>query len=216
MKSISKVSADEVGQHQRIRQYYQFQSRIYDATRWAFLFGRVGILKQIPYSKDDVFRIAEIGCGTGFNMEYIAQRFPKAELIGVDVSKDMLGIARAKLLHFNNDKIFYHLPYDQNSTFLNPAPDIILFSYALTMINPQWKDLIRKAYDDLPKGGKIMVADFYDSGFKFFKNHMGNHHVRMDGHLLPELKRLFKTKYEPVKKAYGGLWKYFMYVGEKE
>lgn len=211
-KKTSKAALDQAN---RINQYYQFQSKIYDWTRWSFLFGRLGILKQIPFSPEDKFTIAEIGCGTGFNLEYIAQKYVNADLIGVDVSEDMLDIARKKLLHFSNAKVFHHLPYSPQSSFLQPSPDLILFSYALTMINPQWQDLIEKAYDDLPVGGKIMVVDFYDSRFNFFKNHMGNHHVRMDGHILPELKKQFKPIQASVKSAYGGVWEYFLFVGEK-
>jgi S-adenosylmethionine-diacylgycerolhomoserine-N-methlytransferase len=44
---------------------------------------------------------------------------------------------------------------------------------------------------------------------------MANHHVRMDEHILPVLKKHFKTNYSAVKSAYGGLWEYFMFIGEK-
>ncbi|MEM1319477.1 MAG: class I SAM-dependent methyltransferase [Bacteroidota bacterium] len=216
MNTEQQAAETALEQQQRIKNYYQFQSRIYDTTRWAFLFGRLGILQHIPFTAQEVFRLAEIGCGTGFNLDHIARAYPQASLIGVDVSADMLDQAREKLLHFPNTKIFYHQAYDLESQILRATPpDIILFSYALTMINPQWKDLLAKAHQDLPKGGKIMVVDFHNSRLRFFKNHMGNHHVRMDAHVLPELKRLFTTRTARVKKAYMGIWEYFIYVGEK-
>lgn len=214
--SISKqASQEELQQHQRISNYYQFQSKIYDTTRWAFLFGRLGILKHIPFDKNDAFTIAEIGCGTGFNLKYIATKYPKANLIGVDVSEDMQRITQKKLKPFSNQKRFIQEPYTSDSTFLEEAPDIILFSYALTMINPQWESLIAKAYEDLKIGGKIMVADFHDSPLAFFKQHMSHHHVRMDAHILPVLQQQFKTVHADVKAAYLGFWQYFMFVGEK-
>lgn len=215
MSYIKITTPEEVQQNKRISKYYQFQSQIYDWTRWAFLFGRLKILKQISFQKNKKFRLAEIGCGTGFNLQYLAQKYSNIELVGVDVSEDMLDIARRKLLHFPQSKVLHQQPYSKNSNFLTPPPDIILFSYALTMINPQWKELLEKAYQDLPSGGQIMVVDFHDSYFTFFKKHMGNHHVRMDSHILPELQKRFKTKKASVHLAYGGLWKYFIYVGEK-
>lgn len=209
-------AAEEVNQHQLIKQYYRFQSRIYDATRWAFLFGRLGILRQIPFTSTVEFIVAEIGCGTGFNLARIARKFPQAELVAVDVSADMLSIARKKLAPCPNKQSYIQEPYGAGATFLrSSSPDLIIFSYALTMINPQWKQLIQQAYEDLPVGGKILVADFHNSDFSAFKKHMANHHVRMDSHLLPELKSLFVTRYERVKPAYGGMWHYFMYLGEK-
>lgn len=209
------ISEGELQQQQEIKQYYQFQSKIYDLTRWAFLFGRLGILKKIAFQKSDSFHMAEIGCGTGFNLNHLAKQFPRAKFTGVDVSEEMVNIARHKLGKYANEIKLHNLPYGLDSTFLKPTPDIILFSYSLSMINPQWEDLIEKAYEDLAIGGKIMVVDFYHSKFPFFKNHMANHHVRMDEHILPVLKKHFKTNYSAVKSAYGGLWEYFMFIGEK-
>lgn len=208
--------SEVIAQHQRISRYYQFQSKIYDWTRWSFLFGRIGILNHLPFDKQEHFRLAEIGCGTGFNLQILAKRFPNASLIGVDVSEDMIAVAKSKLSKFSNTIRLHQEPYTPKSNFLTPQPDVILFSYALTMINPQWKTLITKAYQDLPKGGKIMVVDFHDSALSFFKNHMGTHHVRMDGHILPVLEQQFKTVHSAVHTAYGGVWQYFMFVGEKE
>ncbi|MEM9919637.1 MAG: class I SAM-dependent methyltransferase [Bacteroidota bacterium] len=210
-----KITVEELNQHERISGYYQFQSRIYDMTRWSFLFGRLQILKQIDFQPSDSFRLAEIGCGTGFNLKYLAQKYPNIELIGADVSKDMMNITRKKMAALPTKCTLHQQAYDRHSTILEQAPDIVLFSYALTMINPQWKELVDKTYEDLPAGGKIMVVDFHDSALPFFKSHMSNHHVRMDGHLLPELKQRFKTIHSAVKAAYGGVWQYFMYVGEK-
>ncbi len=212
MNNKTVIVAD---QHNRMSGYYVFQSKIYDMTRWSFLFGRLGVLKLLPYQKEDKFTLAEIGCGTGFNMEYLAKQYPNIQLIGVDVSEDMLNIAQKKLTNTGQNVIFHHRPYTLESNFLSPAPDVILFSYALTMINPQWKELIQKAYEDLPKGGKIMVADFHNSTLPFFKKHMSGHHVRMDGHILPVLEKKFRTLHSRVHNAYGGVWQYFMYVGEK-
>lgn len=212
-----KTSKLEQQQQQNISNYYQFQSKIYDLTRWSFLFGRLKVLRHISFSKKDAFKLAEIGCGTGFNLEYLTQKYINIEVVGVDVSKDMMAIAQNKMLHYPNTKVFYQEPYTVKSVFLKPhAPDIILFSYTLTMINPQWKNLIYKAYEDLPSGGKIIVVDFHNSKFSFFKKHMGNHHVRMDGHILAELKALhFKFQKSSVHNAYLGLWEYFLFIGEK-
>ena len=127
----------------------------------------------------------------------------------------MQRIAQQKLAPFSNEKTFHQAAYTTDANFFQVAPDIILFSYALTMINPQWEELLVKAYEDLPIGGKILVVDFYDSRLPFFKKHMGHHHVRMDGHILPVLEEKFKPIQMKVKNAYGGIWQYFIFVGSK-
>ena len=83
------------------------------------------------------------------------------------------------------------------------------------MMNPQWKDSIEKARMDLPCGGLIMVVDFHHSPFSGIKQYLMNHHIRLGGQILPELEKQFITINKEVHTAYGGLWQYMMYVGEK-
>ena len=93
--------------------------------------------------------------------------------------------------------------------------DVVLCSYSLTMINPQWQEVILKAKEDLNEGGIMAVTDFHQSQFKWFEQHMGNNHVRMDGHLLPFLNQHFNAVVEQENKAYGGVWEYLVYLGRK-
>lgn len=194
-----------------LQQYYTFQSKIYDTTRWSFLFGRKDIPKLIPYTKDQSFALAEIGCGTGYNLQRIQKEYPSANLIGMDLSADMLNIAKQKV---NKNVQYYNEPYGRQCQVLQSGVDIIIFSYALTMINPGWDELIDKALDDLNPNGHIIVADFHQ-GIKPFAAHMSNHHVRMEGHILERLKLRFPDHTQRVGKAYLGIWEYFTFIGKK-
>jgi S-adenosylmethionine-diacylgycerolhomoserine-N-methlytransferase len=40
-------------------------------------------------------------------------------------------------------------------------PEVILFSYSLSMI-PEWKRALARAYELLPAGGRLIVLDFWD------------------------------------------------------
>lgn len=202
-------------QNQKMRQYYQWQSKIYDSTRWTFLFGRNKIIQLIPSLLQEDVQILEIGCGTGVNLEKLANKFKTARLHGLDVSGDMIRLAQKNLEAFKDRVSLYEKPYQLGDTTFNGQMDVILFSYSLTMINPQWNDLLLQAKQDLKPGGVIAVVDFYNSRFNWFKQHMGNNHVRMDGHLLPVLEAGFDTFYKEIKSAYGGVWEYFLYVGKK-
>ena len=202
-------------QNEAMRTYYQWQSKIYDSTRWSFLFGRNKVIQVLPSLKDVPINILEIGCGTGYNLTKLAKKYPTAQITGLDVSADMINLSRKNTDAFKDRVTLIEKPYQKGATEFHNTFDIILFSYALTMINPHWHDLILQAKDDLKEGGSIGVADFYNSRFKWFKNHMGNHHVRMDGHLIPVLEENFDTFYKKVTPAYGGVWDYFVYVGKK-
>lgn len=197
-----------------MRNYYQFQSKIYDATRWSFLFGRNELLRKIPFSKPPE-HIVEVGCGTGHNLKLLAKVFPGKQITGIDVSTDMLTIARRKVGSFSNIQLREEAYGNQPSNF-SQAPDLVLFSYALTMINPQYSAIILQACEDLADGGRIAIVDFHSTPVKWFKQHMEKNHVRMEGHMDSLLKRSFQPLRFEVRKAYGGLWNYFFFVGGKK
>lgn len=198
----------------RIQQYYAFQSRIYDLTRWSFLFGRSAIFNELPFEHEEPFHLLEVGCGTGHNLVRARHLFSEAKLTGMDVSGDMLTRAKRRFSS-SEEVVFLEQAYGNNCYTWTGKLDVILFSYALTMINPQWETLIHQAYKDLRPGGYIAVVDFHDSRWSFFKKHMAGHHVRMDSHILPVLKDNFYPVREEVKSAYLGLWKYLLFVGRK-
>lgn len=209
---ISAQSAEE--QNKTIEKYYKFQSKIYDLTRWSFLFGRKEVVKKLPIDRNAKIEVLEVGCGTGINLRTVAHTFPNAQLTGLDLSSDMLEIAKANTNSFSDRVKLIQQPYTLGeTTFQNK--DVILFSYSLTMINPQWEELIRQAYQDLKPGGFIAVADFHDSQFSWFKNHMSNHHVRMDSHLQPVLADRFEPVVNKAKAAYAGVWHYLVFIGRK-
>src|SRR5262245_5775143 len=60
---VSSVSAHG----NAMSRYYAWHSRIYDATRWAFLFGRDAILDDLGLEAGQT--VVEIGCGTGRNFD---------------------------------------------------------------------------------------------------------------------------------------------------
>ena len=201
-------------QAKAMQNYYTFHGRIYDATRWTFLFGRQWILDWLPHGRIEKLTIMEIGCGTGHNLKYLSKKHPKATLIGWDVSKNMLKIADEKLREIPNKLILKNLPYGTEGA--SYKADVILFSYCLTMVNPHWKDLILRAKEDLKEGGTIAVVDFHDSRFPLFKRWMNRNHVRMDSHLLPFLREHFEPKKVEIKRAYGGLWEYVLFTGKNK
>jgi S-adenosylmethionine-diacylgycerolhomoserine-N-methlytransferase len=203
----------EKEQNKIIDQYYKFQSKIYDLTRWSFLFGRKEIIRKLPELNNPV--VVEIGCGTGYNLKNLIRKYPDGTFYGIDLSPDMIKQAQKNLSEHQNKVTLLQKPYSGGHTLFDSPVNLILFSYSLTMINPQWKELIDQAMVDLKQGGIIAVTDFHDSRNDWFKSHMSHHHVRMDGHLLDYLHRCSQTLDENVGSAYFGIWNYFWYIGKK-
>ncbi len=197
--------------HQNLTGYYRLHSRIYDATRWSFLFGRSALIDKLP-SMSSPRRILEIGCGTGSNLARLGHLFPQAEVTGLDLSKDMLRCARRKLPRLGDRLRLVHRVYDEP---VGGPFGLVLFSYSLSLFNPGWERALECAREDISLGGQIAVVDFHDTQVGLFSRWMQAHYVRLDGHLLHGLEKTFTSRYAEIRKAYSGAWRYFTYIGEK-
>lgn len=205
------MTADAVSSDRALERYYRLHARIYDITRWSFLFGRADLIERIAALRTPM-NILEIGCGTGRNLARLAQRFPNARLTGLDLSADMLVRARRLLEPFSDRMTLRHQAYAQPLSESSHF-DLIVFSYCLSMINPGWESVLASAQHDLQANGLIAVLDFHDSNWPMFQRWMGVNHVRMDGHLLPELQARFRPMDSATHRAYGGVWRYFHCIG---
>ena len=188
--------------------YYALHSKIYDATRWSFLFGRERILHRIA-AINSPKRILEVGCGTGRNLLSLRRMFPLAEITGVDLSSDMLQVAQQKVRSVTLLQQSYDKPVSGDF-------DLVLCSYALTMFNPGWDTAIRAAALDLREGGLMSVVDFSHSQSGMFRRWMSVNHVRMESHLWPLLRSEFTALVDSRHAAYTGLWHYGMFIGQKK
>lgn len=197
-----------------LSRYYRWHARLYDATRWSFLFGRTALIQCIARLSPPPRCILEIGCGTGSNLLHLARRFPDAAITGLDLSADMLARARRKLASHPARITLIQWRYDRP---LGPQPafDLIVCSYCLSMIDPGWEQVVESALRDLTPGGRLAVADFHDTPSAGFRRWMGVNHVRMDGHLLPYLNVRCHPLMQTTGVAYGGLWRYFRFIGQK-
>ena len=206
------AGASSAHRDRRLARYYRFHAYIYDLTRWSFLFGRTALIEELAQLTQPQ-RILEIGCGTGVNLVRLAQRFPEARITGIDLSADMLTQASKHILACRDRIELIHGAYQSPLKPEQPF-DLIVCSYALSMINPGWEQVLESCNRDLTAGGLIAVADFHDSSLALFRRWMRLNHVRMDAHLAPRLKIHFRTRKLDLSRAYGGLWRYLLFIGE--
>ena len=196
-----------------LERYYRLHSQIYDATRWSFLFGRTAILREAAAVCQPA-HILEVGCGTGKNLVNLCRLFPRAAITGVDLSEAMLAVARRKTAPLGPRVRLLRGAY--GPAFQSNAPcDFILFSYALSMFNPGFGEAIATAHRDLAPGGHIAVVDFHDTRLPLFERWMGANHVRMNRQLQPLLAGRFAARTDRLRAAYGGVWRYLLFVGQK-
>ena len=212
MKSAAMVS--DICPASALKGYYRLHSRIYDATRWTFLFGREEVLRTAAqYCSRPPRRILEVGCGTGRNLERLARLFPDADIVGVDLCGSMLDRARRKGALRGERVSLREASYD--APLAAGSFDLVLFSYALTMFGPHMRPALDAAMEDLAPGGLLAVADFHDTPLGTFRGWMGMNHVRLDGQVLPALAERCAPAAWRIGLAWGGLWRWFVYVGRK-
>ena len=196
-----------------LRGYYRWHAKFYDATRWAFLFGRRGLIATVADQVETPSRILEIGCGTGKNLVALAEAFPGARITGLDLSSDMLDCARVKIAPFADRIELVHRPYDGPVAGDDGKFDLIVISYALSMINPGFDEVIRLCRGDLLEGGVIAVVDFHETRWTWFRKWMGVNHVRMEGQILAQLDAGYEAVVRQIGRGYGDLWRYVTFVG---
>lgn len=208
---LSDKGADQAA---RMEKYYRLHARIYNLTRWSFLFGRQEIVRRVA-ALGPRQNILEIGCGTGSNTLLLAELFPEARITGVDVAAAMLKVAAKRLRPYSPRINLVHAPYSSGVTGADNY-DLVLCSYALSMFNPGWEKAIADINDDMAIGGCFALVDFHNSSHSWFRRWMAVNHVRMEGHLLPLLEKTFQPRLSEIRQAYAGLWQWLLFVGQKE
>ncbi len=141
-----------------IQRFYRFHARIYDGTRWPFLYGRRRAAAALDLRPDS--RVLEVGCGTGLNLRYILEYLdPDAgALVGVDYSPDMLAQAEKRIGARGWQNVALHQA-DAATLDLGRRFDAILFAFSVAVI-PNWSAALERAYEHLTTGGRLVVLDF--------------------------------------------------------
>lgn len=131
-------------------------------------------------------RIVDLGCGTGNLSEGIANQYPDAELIAVDLSASILKEASERLKNYSNIK---YLNEDFNTLeFEAGSVDLIVSSIALHhLTDPQKEKLLKKIYTWLSPNGILIFGDqFAGSTAARYQQHMNNWKQSSEGKNVPD------------------------------
>lgn len=124
------------------------------------------MMRLIADTQETVSRVLDIGCGTGSLMLPILERFPKAEVCGIDFDATLLPLAEKRLAEFGERVHLIQADLrDESWTELVPAPiDAAVSATALHWLSE--KQLAR-FYSQLTKifrpGGIFLNADHVGS-----------------------------------------------------
>ncbi len=123
---------------------------------------------------DRVEALLDIGTGTGRVLELLAPRAERA--VGIDASREMLGIARAKLdaAGIRNAQVrlgdLFHLPVERGSF------DLVTLHQVLHYLDDP-AAAVREARRALAPGGRLAIVDFAPHTHEFLRTHHA--HLRL-------------------------------------
>ncbi|MFM2092695.1 MAG: hypothetical protein RLZZ127_3184 [Planctomycetota bacterium] len=152
------------GSHQeRLTGFYAAQADRYDAVRERLLHGRGELVEALAARLPAGATVAEIGCGTGRNLEFLAPHLDRLGPVwAVDLCPPLLAKCRARIAARGWTRV--QAVEADATAWTPPQPlDAVLFSYSLTMI-PPWRAALAQALANLKPGGRIGVVDFWVSG----------------------------------------------------
>lgn len=106
------------------------------------------LLARVPLG--DAARVVDIGCGPGNSTELLAERFPGAEIVGLDSSADMLAAARLRLpqANFIEADIARWAPQDTVD---------LLFANAVFQWVPDHLSVLARLLESLRPGGVLAM-----------------------------------------------------------
>lgn len=98
-------------------------------------------------------KVLEFGCGTGEYTRHLAKRMPKSKIIGLDISKEIIKIAKKKCSAYSNTSFVVQSAYD--TRFKRESFDAICGFYVLHHL-------------DIKKVGKEITRILKPGGILFF------------------------------------------------
>jgi len=122
-------------------------------------------------------RIVDIGCSTGLSTLKLAESFPEAEIIGVDLSPYMLAVAKHELLTkprlaTARRQITYLHGAGEDASIIGSGNNVDMVSVCLVsheLPASASTAVIRQAFDMLKSGGAIAIMDIDPKSPSFVK-----------------------------------------------
>ena len=143
----------------KLTRWYDFQAPLYRLWRNRYDAPLLERAVAIVRDQGDSRRILDAGCGTGLFSIALAAALPDSQVVGVDLSSGMLGVAtaqaRARSLgnaHFSSADAT-DLPFDRGSF------DVVVAAGLLPNVNDR-PGVVRELARVVRTGGRLLVVEF--------------------------------------------------------
>jgi len=124
-----------------LKKMYNKRAESYDTIHNKFRYSKQlkQLIKSLEINIPPTAKILDLGCGTGFITEVLIKRFPKAKIINIDISEEMLKICHKKfpdiellLGDFNQAKSFLSFTRKKYVNLNSSSFDLIISAGALS------------------------------------------------------------------------------------
>lgn len=147
-------------EHRKLLETYDSEAKAYDESRRIFERGRFATRERKIYDEyiSEGSRILVVACGTGRHLDYLVTK-AKCEVIAVDLSLEMLKIARTKC---RPAALFHGVA--EALPFADEAFDVIIVSRAFYLFIDKLS-FLREAYRVLKVRGSILMSTISEGTF---------------------------------------------------
>jgi len=173
-----------------VKKFFDNTAQTYDKIVNLTTFGRDKYWKKEIVKKiSKCNSILDLGCGTGILTFQIAKKFPKAKIVGIDITKSYLDVARKKLKP--SIKIIF-LQHDTEKLNLASKFDFITAAYIPKYCSPD--TIVKICLGHLNPGGKIILHDFTYPQNKIMRTLWNLYFVilKIVGNFTPNWKNVFE------------------------
>jgi 2-polyprenyl-3-methyl-5-hydroxy-6-metoxy-1,4-benzoquinol methylase len=158
-----------------IQLYYKYRRKSYD-FQWAMDPGyKKGLHKLVELAVRETDRVLDVGCGTGSATVIAAQK--AAEIVGIDLSPDMIELAREKVAKLDLPNIRFRATsvegYEPRAPF-----DTVISSFMIPHVKPSLRPSIYSCMFRFLKPGGVVglfgsrgeVCDVYETRETILEN----------------------------------------------
>jgi demethylmenaquinone methyltransferase/2-methoxy-6-polyprenyl-1,4-benzoquinol methylase len=174
-----------------VPKFFNDSASNYDTIVSWTTFGKDRIWKKSIINKiKNPSSILDLACGTGILTKTLSETFPYSKVVGIDITKSYLDMAKMKLKSYENISLFLN---DAENFHLDQKFDYIVSSYIPKYCSP--KLIIKSCLEHLNPGGTVILHDFtYPKNLAiqqiwnfYFKL------LRIAGIFLPEWRNVFRN-----------------------
>src|SRR3989338_100295 len=157
----------------KIKKHFQKWAKKYDSSNRERMipcfhdFYKTAV-NMVSRKRNIAINILELGTGTGMLTELIASSYPKAKIVGIDLTNEMLSQAEKNLKKLKNRLTLKR--GDFSSTPFGINFDAVISSLSIHHLTPDAKKkLYKKIYIYLKKGGIFINADMVKSESEYIQ-----------------------------------------------